>query len=477
MTFAASATPKYAVDDDARAEFLSALGSKGVIALEDAAPMLEEWRGRWRGAPGLVIAPGSTEETAAAVRICAARGLAITPQGGNTGLVGGQIPANGEVLLSLKRMTAVRDVSPLDNAMTVEAGLTLVAAQEEAAKVDRLFPLSIGAEGSCQVGGIISTNAGGVNVLRYGNTRDLVLGLEVVTPAGEIWHGLKRLRKDNTGYDLKQLFIGGEGTLGIVTAAALKLFPRPREKTTVFAALPDPYAAVSLLARAQEISGGQTTSFELIGRFGFSLVLKHIPGARDPLEAPAPWYALIEFSSGLEGALAPMAEQFLADAFEAGEVADATIAANETQGEALWRMRHAMSEAMKPEGNQAKFDVSTPIAQVPDFLREADAAVEGACPGARIVAFGHMGDGNMHYDIVAPEGVDGPTFEARWPTIEKAVYDVIGRFEGSISAEHGVGVARREEIAERKPAPEMAMMRAVKAALDPQGIMNPGKML
>ena len=459
------------------AEIGAVVGPKGVLSGDDAEPMLRELRGWWPGKASLVVAPASAEETARIVRICARDGVAITPQGGNTGLVGGQIALNGEILVSMKRMRKIRDAAPLDNTLTVDAGVTLAEAQAAAAGVDRLFPLSIGSEGSCQIGGVISTNAGGVNVLRYGNTRDLVLGIEAVLPNGEIWNGLKRLRKDNTGYDLKQLFIGGEGTLGIVTGAVLKLFPRPRERATAFIGLASPDAALALLSRAQGASGGNVTSFELLSRFSIELLLKHIPNTRDPLGAACPWYALVEFSSGRAGALRAEVEAILADALDAGEILDATIAENEAQAAAFWHMRHAMSEAMRPEGAQAKYDVSAPVASVPAFLRDADAAVEAICPGARIIAFGHMGDGNIHYDVLQAPGASAADFARAQAALEEAVYDVIDRHQGSISAEHGVGLARRDDIARRKQPAEIAMMRAVKAALDPAGIMNPGKML
>ncbi len=455
----------------------AAIGAGGVVAEADWAPYLSEWRGRWKGAPLMVVAPKNVDEVSKIVHLCREHRVGVTPQGGNTGLVGGQIATRGEVLVLMRRLNRIREIAPLDYTLTVDAGVTLGAAQEAAEGVDRLFPLSIGSEGSCQIGGVISTNAGGVNVLRYGNTRDLVLGIEAVLPDGAVWNGLKRLRKDNTGYDLKQLFIGGEGTLGLVTGAALKLFPRPKEKLTLFIAVASPDAALNLLARAQDASGGALTSFELMSRFILSLVFRHIPGARDPLAAPHPWYVLAEFSAATPGALRGPIEAMLEAALDAGEVEDAAFAGSEAQAKDFWRLRHSMSEAMKPEGGQAKFDVSTPIASVPAFLREADAAVEKAAPGARIVAFGHMGDGNIHYDVLQPLGVSPEAFRANAAAIETAVYDVIDRHGGSISAEHGVGLARRDDIARRKQPAEIAMMRAIKSALDPHGIMNPGAVL
>ena len=453
------------------------VGPKGVIDGADQAPFLHEWRGRWTGAPSAVLAPASVEEVRRIVSACADHDLAITPQGGNTGLVGGQIPLGGEVLVTLRRLNRIREVSPLDYSLVVDAGVTLAEAQTAAEAADRLFPLSIGSEGSCQIGGAISTNAGGVNVVRYGNMRDLVLGIEAVLPNGDVWNGLKRLRKDNTGYDLKQLFIGGEGTLGIVTGAALKLFARPREKATVFAGMKSPDDALRLLARAQAASGGAVTSFELMSRAILGLVFRHIPDTRDPMATPSPWSVLVEFSAGREGVLKDLVEELLGDALAAGEIADAAIAASEREAADFWRIRHSMAAAMVPEGGQAKFDVSVPVASVPDFLAEADRAVTAACPDARVIAFGHMGDGNIHYDVLQPAGGDRAAFQSLQDAIQDAVYGAIERFEGSISAEHGVGVARRADIAHRKAPAEIAMMRALKAALDPKGIMNPGKML
>ncbi|MEO0880311.1 MAG: FAD-binding oxidoreductase [Pseudomonadota bacterium] len=453
------------------------VGPKGVFEGEDAAPFLTEWRGRWAGAASLIVAPASTRDVAAVIKLCARERIAVTPQGGNTGLVGGQLPFGPEILLSLRRMRTIRDVSPLDNAMTVDAGVTLSEAQEAAKRHDRLFALSIGSEGSCQIGGAISTNAGGVNVVRYGNMRDQVLGLEVVTPAGDVWDGLKTLRKDNTGYDLKHLFIGGEGTLGVVTGAVVKLHPHPRDVVTAFIGVPSTDAAVALLAAAQDASGGLVSSFELMSRQCLAFITAHIEGARDPLRTPHPWYVLAEFSSSGAGRLREPVEALLAEAFEDGLVSDAAIAENERQAHAFWHMRHAASEAINHEGLGARHDVSVPTAQIPAFLKDADAAVERMAPGARVVAFGHIGDGNIHYDVAPPLGAGPHGLDHQRAAIEKSVYDVIAAYDGSISAEHGVGRHRRDEIAVRKSPVEMAMMRAVKKALDPHSIMNPGKML
>lgn len=451
-------------------------GPGGVVDAKDGAPLLTEWRGRWPGRAALIVAPESTAAVARIVAYCAERRIGVTPQGGNTGLVGGQMPQGPEILLILRRMSRIRDVSAADNTMVLEAGVTLAAGQEAAGAADRLFPLSIGSEGSCQIGGAISTNAGGVAVLRYGTMRDLVLGVEAVLPSGEIWNGLKRLRKDNTGYDLKQLFIGAEGTLGIITAAAVRLFPRPRETLTLMAAMATAEDALKLLHRLQGESGGLVSSFELMSAASLALVMRHIPDARDPLPTAPGWRVLVELTSGRID-LGPAIDAALASALEAREIIDAAIAQNGAQAAQFWRLRHSISEAMRPEGAQAKFDVSVPVAAIPAFLREAGAAAARVLPGARIVAFGHVGDGNIHYDILQPPDAPATVFEAKRAAIDEAIFDCIDAFGGSISAEHGVGLARRADIARRKAPAELEMMRAIKRALDPQGIMNPGKML
>jgi len=453
------------------------VGPKGVIDGRDRDPHLEEWRGRWRGETPLVLAPASTAEVSQIVRICTEENVAITPQGGNTGLVGGQIPFEREILLTLKRMTRIRDADAAGGSMTVDAGVAVAAAQEAAASVDRLFPLSLGSEGTCQIGGVISTNAGGVNVLRYGNMRDLTLGLEVVTSGGAVWNGLRALRKDNTGYDLKHLFIGAEGTLGVVTGAVIKLLPRPRETALALAAIPSPRAAVDLLARVQDASGGLASSFELIGRFGLDLVLKNVPDTRDPLGRPCPWYALVELSAGERSGLTETLERALADAMDAGLVTDAAIANSEAQAAELWKLRHEMSAGMKPEGFVVKCDVSTAVSRTPDLIERAGPVVEKIAPGARVVAFGHIGDGNIHYDVVKPEGWTDDRIAAVAGELERAVHDVVAGLGGSISAEHGLGRLKRDENAERKSETEYAMMLAVKRALDPLGIFNPGKLV
>ncbi|HRO32291.1 MAG TPA: FAD-binding oxidoreductase [Brevundimonas sp.] len=437
------------------------------------APSLTEWRGRWTGHTPLMLTPRSTEQVARAVSICAEHGVAITPQGGGTGLVGGQIPY-GEALLSLKKMRAVRDVTPLDDAMTVEAGLTLLEAQQAAADAGRFFPLSLAAEGSATIGGVLSTNAGGVAVLRYGMMRDLVLGIEAVMPDGQVFNGLKRLRKDNTGYDLKQLLIGAEGTLGVVTAATLKLFPILRDRATAMVGLASPRDAIELLARAKAETGGGVEAFELMKRLGLELALKHIPDTREPLATTPPWTVLIEAASAEAGGASAALERLLATAFDDGLITDAALAQSDAQRAAMWKLREEQSAALKPEGGGWKHDVSVPVSRIADFLDDADAALQRFHPGVRISVFGHVGDGNLHYDVLRPEGEDAAAFIARWEEGSRIVHDIVARFDGSISAEHGLGRLKTDEARRYKSEVEIQMMRAVRQALDPQRIMNPG---
>ncbi len=461
--------PSPAVLDDLKA----ALGDGGWTQdPEVVAPFLTEWRNRWSGNTPLLLTPRSTAEVARAVSICAREGLAITPQGGGTGLVGGQIPF-GEVLLSLKKMRAVRDVTPLDDAMTVEAGLTLLEAQQAATAAGRYFPLSLAAEGSATIGGVISTNAGGTQVLRYGMMRDLVLGIEAVLPNGQVFHGLKRLRKDNTGYDLKQLLIGAEGTLGVVTAATLKLFPIMRSRAVAIVALDTAAASVELLARAKAETGGGVEAFELMKRLGMELVLKNIPDTREPLDTTPDWYVLIEIASGAPGGAEAQMQALLEVAFEEGLITDAAIAQNDAQRAAFWRLREEHSAALKPEGGGWKHDVSVPISRIADFIDEASAAVERFHPGARISVFGHVGDGNLHYDILPGLGQDIPAFIGRWKEGSQVVHDVVARYDGSISAEHGLGRLKTEEVKRYKSPIEIETMAAIRRALDPDRIMNP----
>ena len=454
------------------------VGTAGIITdPADMAPYLEETRGLYRGASPVIVRPARTQEVADVVRVCAQADVAIVPQGGNTGLCGGGV-ASGEVIVNLARMNKIRAVDPYNYTMTVDAGCILADLQRVAEDSDRLFPLSLGAEGSCQIGGNLSTNAGGTAVLRYGNTRELTLGLEIVLPDGRIWDGLTALRKDNTGYDLKQLFIGAEGTLGIITGAVMKLFPLPRERHTAFVALRNVDTILELLSRARTASADTVSTFELIPRIGLDLSLKHMPETVDPLAESHEWYALIEFESGVAGSgLGAAMEDFLAAALEDGLVVDAAIAQSEAQRRQMWFIREAMVLAQGPEGASIKNDISVPISKVPEFIRRADAAVIARCPGVRPVAFGHIGDGNVHYNLQAPVGADGAAFLARWNELTETVIGIVRDLSGSFSAEHGIGLLKVREMADYKSPVEMDLMRTVKNALDPKGLMNPGKVL
>ena len=446
----------------------------------DLAPYVCELRGRFHGKTPLLARPKSAEDVAAIVTICAENGIPIVPQGGNTGLMGGAIPreAGTEVLLSLARLNQVRAVDPANDTITVEAGCVLADVQAAAAVADRLFPLSLAAEGSCQIGGNISTNAGGINVLRYGNARELVLGLEVVLPDGRLWDGLRGLRKDNTGYDLKQLFIGGEGTLGIITAAVLRLFPRPRDVQTALVAVGDVATACDLLASLRRRSGGRVDAFELISAATLELVLRHIPGCTDPLAGQHPWYVLAALSTSAEGeTLRPVLEDTLARAHDSGGIRDAVIAESTAQARALWRLRESIPEAERHDGASIKHDVSVPISRIVEFMSRAEAAVRTELPGVRPVAFGHLGDGNIHFNLGQPPDMAVEAFRAREERLNRIVHDIAAELDGSISAEHGLGRVKRESIRRYKPAVEMELMRRVKNALDPDGIMNPGKLI
>jgi FAD/FMN-containing dehydrogenase len=451
----------------------TAVGAKGFTEdPREIAPHLEEWRGKYHGRASLLLKPAATAEVAAVLAICNETRTAIVPQGGNTGLVGGQIPFHGEVLLSLTRMNRIRQVDADGMNLIAEAGTVLDAIHKAADDVQRLFPLSLASEGSCTIGGNLSTNAGGVDVLRYGTARELVLGLEVVLADGRVLDMLRTLRKDNTGYDLKQLFIGAEGTLGVITAAALKLFAKPAERVTAFVVIPSPAAAVTLLARLQEQTGGLVSAFEIVPRIGLDFVLAHIPQTADPLRNKSPWYVLIEATSGAQFGLRETIERTLAD-----NVTDAVIAESEAQRAALWRLRESVSEAQKPEGGSIKHDVSVPIARIPEFIETASNAVEALAPGARPVPFGHIGDGNIHFNISVPKGGDNEAFLDRWEEVSRTVHDIVHRFGGSISAEHGLGVMKHNEIAHYKSAAELDVMRSLKRTLDPNNILNPGKLL
>ncbi|MCF8185108.1 MAG: FAD-binding oxidoreductase [Polynucleobacter sp.] len=459
------------------ADLRGLLGERQVLtAAEDLAPYCTDWRGRYSGNALCVVLPGSTDEVAATVRACAAAGAAIVPQGGNTGLCGGATPVGGEVVVCLRRMNRIREVDADNNSMTVEAGCTLHAVQQAALAVDRLFPLSLAAEGSATLGGNLSTNAGGVQVLRYGNARELTLGLEVVLADGRVWNGLRALRKDNTGYDLKHMFIGAEGTLGLITAATLKLFPRPRTHATAWAAVPGPAAAVSLLGRLRGAAGDSVTAFEIVGRSALDLVLRHIPNARDPLAGKPDWQVLIELSGARED-LAPTLEQTLEDAAAEHWVDDAVIAKSSKQTTELWALRENISEAQRIEGVSIKHDIAVPVSRIAEFIARADAALRAAFPAVRIVCFGHIGDGNLHYNQSRSDAQSNVEFIAQTEAVNRIVHDLAHELGGSISAEHGLGQLKREEVLRYKSAVEMDLMRAMKQALDPRGLMNPGKLL
>lgn len=450
------------------------LGNTHVLTGDDATqPFLTDWRGRYRGAAQCVVRPGNAEEVAAVVRACVEVGVPIVPQGGNTSLCGAATPdeSGRAVVVSLGRMNRILAVDRQNNTISVEAGCTLAAVQDAARAVDRLFPLALASEGTCQIGGNLSTNAGGVQVLRYGNTRELTLGLQVVLPSGEIWDGLRGLRKDNTGYDLKHLFIGAEGTLGIITAAVLKLYPLAKTQTTCWLNVASPAVAVDLLNRAKSVFDAQLTAFELVSEASLALVLKNIPGATRPAAA-SPWYVLAEFSDADPAAV----ERWLGEQMEAGAVADGVIAASEAQAKKLWSLRENISEAQKIEGVSIKHDIAVPVSRIPEFLATADAALAAAFPGIRVVAFGHVGDGNLHYNLSQPDAQDNAVFLASQAEVNRIVHDTVHALNGSISAEHGIGQLKREEILRYKSPVEIALMRTIRQALDPCGLMNPGKL-
>jgi FAD/FMN-containing dehydrogenase len=462
-------------------QFAAIAGEKGALtAAQDTEPYLHEWRDLYHGRTAMVLRPSTVAQVSAILKLAHDERIAIVPQGGNTGLVGGQIPSETgeEIVLSLDRMKAIHAVDAAGNSLTAEAGATLKSIQDAAAAVGRLFPLSLGSEGTCQIGGNLATNAGGIHVLRYGNTRDLVLGVEAVFPGGEIWNGLKTLRKDNTGYDLKNLLVASEGTLGVITAATLKLFPRPAEVTTVFAGLPSLDAAGQLFSRAFQSAGPLLTAFELIPRVLLEFVFAHAPQTRDPLADPHPWYALFEVSSPLpEGLAERVTMALLEDALEKGIVSDAAVAASKAQTQEFWRMREAMSDVQKHEGGSIKHDVSVPVSTIPRFIEEASAAVTRMIPEARPVPFGHFGDGNIHFNVSQPKGMEKAAFLTRWDEVADAVHAIVLCFGGSISAEHGIGRMKAKTLESVKSPLEMRLMRRIKSVFDPRGILNPGKLL
>lgn len=456
------------------------VGAKNVITDADAmVPYLKEPRGLFNGKAQAVVRPGSVAEVSAVMKWASETGATVVPQGGNTGMVGGQVPVGEgrEIILSLQRLDKIRSVDAAGDTMTVEAGVILQKAQEAAEAAGRLFPLSLASEGSCTVGGNLSSNAGGTAVIAYGNARELCLGLEVVLADGRVWNGLRQLRKDNTGYDLKNLFIGSEGTLGIITAAVLKLFPLPAARATAFLAVPHPEAALALLNKAKASAGGTLTTFEIMPRIGLDFVVRHASGARDPLSEPSPWYVLMEVSAQAEVGLTDAVEAFLGEALEEGLVTDAVLAGSLGQRADLWKLREMLSEVQTHEGGSIKHDVSVPLQATPEFLKRAIAEVEEMVPGCRPVPFGHLGDGNIHFNVSQPVGADKAAYLAGWGAMNEAVHAIVTELKGSISAEHGIGRLKRSLLPGVKDPVELDLMRTVKAALDPKGVLNPGSVL
>jgi FAD/FMN-containing dehydrogenase len=463
---------------DLLARFIAIVGDKHAITDPQAqAPYLLEMRDMFHGHTPVVLRPGSVAEVADILKLANETSTPIVPQGGNTGLVGGQIAQHGELVLSLNRLDRIREVDPISNTMTCEAGVTLQRAREAAAEVDRLYPQLLPSEGTCTIGGNLSTNAGGTAALAHGIARSHALGIEVVLADGRVLHNLNKLKKDNTGYDLKNLFIGAEGTLGVITAAVLRLVPRPRAVETAFVGVPSPEAALDLLGLATERTAGGVTSFELMLRLGIELVLRHGAGCRDPLPEKHPWYVLIELSSQARSGLRAVMEEILADGLERGLIEDATIADSLEQGKMFWRIRELFGEVQRHEGGSIKHDISVPVAAVPAFINEASAAVIKLIPGSRPLPFGHLGDGNIHYNVAQPVGADKADFLQRWDEVNAVVFDVVAKHGGSISAEHGIGVIKRDLLPKVKDPVAFELMRTLKRTLDPKGILNPGKVL
>ncbi|MFT7390639.1 MAG: FAD/FMN-containing dehydrogenase [Paracoccaceae bacterium] len=468
------ATPDAALLDALRA----LLGPAGVKEAGDDAPWLEEPRGRWKGAAALVVRPASTEEVSGVVRLCAAAHVGIVPWSGGTGLVSGQVKDDGAptILLSLDRMNRLRAAIPEEDALIVEAGMTLADVQREAEKIGRLFPLSLASEGSCRIGGNLATNAGGVQVLRYGNARDLCLGIEAVMADGSVLHGLKTLRKDNTGYDLRHLLIGSEGTLGIITAAALKLSARPGEIATGFCAVPGPEAALELLHLMRARFAETVSAFELMNRQGFDFLAEHCPEARLPIDAPD-WAVLTEVTGAAGAGMQARLEETLAEAMEAGLVLDAALASSMTQRDAMWQVRELLPEANRRVGSISSHDVSLPLSRIAWFIETANAGVAGLDPSMRVNDFGHMGDGNLHYNVFPAAGRTRHDYESLRPAIKTLIHDLVHEAGGSVSAEHGIGRFKIDDLQRYGDPVKLASMRAIKSALDPQGIFNPGAVL
>ena len=471
-------TPAKFLRPDLLARFAAIVGEKYAITDPQAqAPYLLEMRDMFRAHTPVVLRPGSVAEVSEIVKVANETSTAIVPQGGNTGLVGGQVPLHGEVLLSLNRLDRVREVDPISNTMACEAGVTLMRAREAAAGADRLYPQLLPSEGTCTIGGNLSTNAGGTAALAHGIARSHALGLEVVLADGRVLDNLNKLKKDNTGYDLKNLFIGAEGTLGIITAAVLRLVPRPRSVETAFAGVTSPEAALELLGLATERTAGGVTSFELMARMGVETVLKYAAGCRYPLAAVHPWYVLIELSSQARTGLREQLEEILAEGLERGLLTDAAVADSLDQAKMFWRIREMFGETQRFLGGSVKHDISVPVAAVPEFIREANAAVVALIPGCRPLPFGHLGDGNIHYNVAQPVGADKEEFLKRWDEVNAVVFGVVGKLHGSISAEHGIGVLKRDMLPKVKDPVALDLMRTLKRTLDPKGILNPGKVL
>lgn len=469
------------MDDAVLDRFAAIVGDRHALrAPAETQPFATERRGLWPGVTPLVLQPGSVAEVAAILKLASETGTPIVPQGGNTGLVGGQVPdgSGREVVLSLSRLNRIREIDAASNTITAEAGVTLHALREAADAAGRLFPLSLASQGSAQIGGNLSSNAGGTGVLAYGNARELCLGVEVALPTGEVLDDLRKLKKDNTGYDLKNLFVGAEGTLGVITAAVLRLYPKPKGREVAWVGLQGPRAALALFALASDKAGAGLTAFELMIDEALAFVLKHVPGSAAPLGGPHPWHVLMEVSSGRSAQDArALVDEILAEGFAAGLVDDAALTASMAQADALWKLRESMSDAQRPEGASIKHDVSVPVASIPDFIAEAWRAVTAIEPGARLVCFGHMGDGNLHYNVSQPAGGEPAAFLALYRDMNDAVHEVVRAMGGSISAEHGIGRMKRDELLATAPPVAIALMRKVKAALDPAGIMNPNKVI
>lgn len=473
--------PQETLNPDLVARFKDIVGeAHALTAQEDIAPHVMEPRGLFGGVTPLVLRPANAEEVSRILRLATETGTAIVPQGGNTGLVGGQMPdrSGHQVVVSLSRLNKIREIDLASNTATVEAGVVLQVLQEAAAAQDRLFPLALASQGSCQIGGNLSSNAGGIGALAYGTARDLCLGVEVVLPTGEVFDDLRKLKKDNTGYDLKDLFVGGEGTLGIITAAVVKLLPMPRGRELAWAAVASPAAALQLFHKANELAGPALTMFELMEKTPLDFVLRHVPGASNPLGEELPWYVLIEVSSGRSADDASeMMTGILSIAYEEELLSDATIAQSEAQRVKLLHLREDMSDAQKPEGASIKHDISVPVVAIPEFIERAGIAVQQVVPGARVACFGHMGDGNLHYNVSQPVGADAAGYLTHYRAMNDAVYAIVRDLGGSFSAEHGIGSLKRDELIATQPAIATDLMRRIKAVFDPAGIMNPGKMV